>query len=156
MYFKNKTFLTLTMFFPVSTTLASFLTALSCLKLLRAFITHGYDLRQSALFYTTYCCRIAGDGRGLCNHLTRNSILDLFPPQLRPWNVALRKLHSYSGFLLTKIFWLLQSFIPFLEPYFCSLSCQLWPIVWSVTSQSLSSLSTCCPLCLFLTPCSLL
>lgn len=104
MYFKNKTFLTLTMFFPVSTTLASFLTALSCLKLLRAFITHGYDLRQSALFYTTYCCRIAGDGRGLCNHLIRNSILDLFPPQLRQWNVALRKLHSYSGFLLTK-FW---------------------------------------------------
>lgn len=70
------------MFFPVSTTLASFLTAFSCLKLLRAFITHGYDLRQSALFYTTYCCRIAGDGRGLCNHLIRNSILDLFPPQL--------------------------------------------------------------------------
>lgn len=95
MYFKNKTFLTLTMFFPVSTTLASFLTALSCLKLLRAFITHGYDLRQSALFYTTYCCRKAGDGRGLCNHLIRNSILDLFPPQLRPEDRGMLRCGSY-------------------------------------------------------------
>lgn len=160
MYFKNKTFLTLTMFFPVSTTLASFLTAFSCLKLLRAFITHGYDLCQSALFYTTYCCRIAGDGRGLCNHLIRNSILDLFPPTTSTVECCVAEvtfLFRLSAYQVLKcvIFWLLQSFIPFLEPYFCSLSCQLWPIVWSVTSQSLSCLSTCCPLRLFLTPCSL-
>lgn len=154
MYYKNKTFLTLTMFFPVSTTLASFLTALSCLKLLRAFITHGYDLRQSALFYTTYCCRIAGDGRGKLN-------IGPCPPTTSTVECCvaevtfLFRLPAYQV-LQCVIFWLLQSFIPFLEPYFCSLSCQLWPIVWSVTSQSLSCLSTCCPLRLFLTPCSLL
>lgn len=158
MYFKNKTFLTLTMFFPVSTTLASFLTALSCLKLLRAFITHGYDLCQSALFYTTYCCRIAGGGRGLCNHHIRNSILDLFPPQLRQWNVALRKLHSYSGFLLTKFCnaWSSDFFNPsylFLNHIsaLCHVSFGQLFEVWLPNPN----LSTCCPLRLFLTPCSL-